>query len=298
MPYPKLPRTAPGELPLISTCYEKGRAQWGRVLPALGGETRRVVMPPGSGIRLRVAKHPRWDSLPGGHMPALVQQQPAPPFAVLVDSACVYGGDGVLLVDLRHIPGRGVRVRIRQLRSVVESLAGGSLHFDDLVRGMDRFGFYQGANDQPAVATPTTVARTGFPHLPAVEETLLVRTDFSDAASWQAIVSFLDEASAAEGPAEDDTFSEAVDLIATVVDDRAFEDLQPPQVPALVPCRISARPTMVALADAVTMSGPERLLFVVDLYDTPGQAARIRLDEAGLMAVNLELSNMDFGDFV
>nr|WP_157856027.1 hypothetical protein [Streptomyces aureocirculatus] len=48
----------------------------------------------------------------------------------------------------------------------------------------------------------------------------------------------------------------------------------------------------------MTMSGPERLLFVVDLYDTPGQAARIRLGEAGLMAVHLELANMDFGDFV
>ncbi|WP_404827839.1 DUF6924 domain-containing protein [Streptomyces aureocirculatus] len=101
-----------------------------------------------------------------------------------------------------------------------------------------------------------------------------------------------------EEPAQDGTFSDTADLIATIVDDRTFEDRRPAQVPALVPAGVSARPTMVAHADSVTMSGPERLLFVVDLYDTPGQAARIRLGEAGLMAVHLELANMDFGDFV
>ncbi|WP_157856028.1 DUF6924 domain-containing protein [Streptomyces aureocirculatus] len=132
-------------------------------------------------------------------MPTLVQQQPAPPLAVLVDSSCVYGGDGVLLVDLRHIPGRGVRVRASRLGSVVGALEGSSLHFDDLVRGMDRFGFYQGDNGPPKVVTPTTVIRAGFPPLPAVADTLLVRTDFSDATSWKTIVSFLDETSAARG---------------------------------------------------------------------------------------------------
>ncbi|WP_433143583.1 DUF6924 domain-containing protein [Actinomadura nitritigenes] len=56
--------------------------------------------------------------------------------------------------------------------------------------------------------------------------------------------------------------------------------------------------TMVALADAEALADPARPLLVADLYDTPGQVARVPLDEAGSMAADLEIANMDFADLV
>lgn len=34
------------------------------------------------------------------------------------------------------------------------------------------------------------------------------------------------------------------------------------------------------------------------MSEAPGQVARVPLDEAGSMAANLEIANMDFADFV
>ncbi|MGP3973109.1 DUF6924 domain-containing protein [Streptomyces sp. 8N114] len=296
MPYPKLPVPAPGEVLVICACYEEGRAQWDEVLRALGGRREGDTVALGDGgVRLRLAENPRWDFLHGGNFPALVGEGSAAPLAVIVDISAVYGSPDVLLVDLRDIPGRGVRVPAMALGHVLTELLGGSLHFDDLVRGMDRFGVYQGANDAPAVPTPTTVVRTGFPRLPACDVTLLVRTDFSDDRGWRALLAALGESDGDGQLPMGEEFSD-VDMCALVVDDRRFAHLQPGQVPALVPP--AEHTTMVALADAATMADPAHPLFVVDLYDTPGQATRIPLAEAGLMAVNLELANVDFGDFV
>lgn len=85
-------------------------------------------------------------------------------------------------------------------------------------------------------------------------------------------------------------------LGALVVDDRAFEDLLPGQVPALVPPE--EHTTLVALADARTFAEPGRPLTVVDLYDTPGQSAVLPCREVGSIACNLEIGNMDFHEFV
>jgi hypothetical protein len=202
----------------------------------------------------------------------------------------------VLLVDLQDIPGRGVRVEADELGRVLTELLGGSLRFDELVRGMDRFGTYHGDGGAPATPTPTTVVRASFPQLPASETTLLVRTDFTDDQGWRALMGALGESDENGRLPESEASYDHIDLSAFVVDDRAFEHLQAGQVPALVPP--DEHTTMVALADAASMADPAHLLLVVDLYDTPGQAARIPLAEAGSMAVNLEIANMDFADFV
>ncbi|MDX3225971.1 DUF6924 domain-containing protein [Streptomyces sp. ME19-01-6] len=298
MPYPKLPEPEPGEVLLICACYEEGRAQWDGVLRALGGRRDGQVVALGDGgVRLRLAEHPEWDYVHGGNFPALVEEGgAAPPVAVVVDIRAVYGGDAVLLVDLRDIPGRGARVPTDGLGPVLADLLVGSLRFDGLVRGMDRFGIYQGDGGTPAVLTPTTVVRASFPPLPATETTLLVRTDFTDDRGWRALVDALGKPDEGSGGPTGEEFYEDVELSALVVDDRRFEHLQPGQIPAVVPP--DEHTTMVALADAVTLADPAHPLFVVDLYDTPGQAARIPLAEAASMAVNLEIANMDFADFV
>jgi hypothetical protein len=252
-----------------------------------------VVVLGEGGVRLRLAEHPRWDFLHGGNIPALVPGGgEAPPVAVLADIAAVYS-DYLLLVDLRGIPGRGVRVPADELGRVLSEVLSGSLPFDELVRGMDRWGLYQGDSGTPAIPTPTTVVRASFPRLPATGGTLLVRTDFTDDQGWRVLMDALGEPDEDE---PDETLDDEVALDALVVDDRRFEHLQPGQVPALVPP--VEHTTMVALADAATMADPVHPLFVVDLYDTPGMAARIPLAEAGSMAVNLEIANMDFADFV
>src|SRR5262249_25561495 len=135
-----------------------------------------------------------------------------------------------------------------------------------------------------------------YPRLPADKTTLLVRTDFTDDEGWRAFVYALGE-SDEDGrlPTREELYDE-IGLTALIVDDRAFEHLQPGQIPALVPP--DEHTTMVALADAATMADPAHPLLVVDLYDTPGQAARIPLAEAGSMAANLEIANLDFADFV
>jgi hypothetical protein len=124
-----------------------------------------------------------------------------------------------------------------------------------------------------------------------------VRTDFSDPDGWRAL---LDEL----GGVDEDNMTEIdfdrikaeePSLTSLVVDDRAFESLQPGQIPALVPP--GTQFTMVALADDVTMADPARPLLVVDLYDTPGHAIRVPLNVVGAMACNLEIANMDFYEY-
>lgn len=140
------------------------------------------------------------------------------------------------------------------------------------------------------------MVRAWFPQLPASETTLLVRTDFTDDQAWRAFTAPFAESDQDDRLPTSEESYDHIDLNALIVDDRAFEHLQPGQVPALVPPDKHA--TMVALADAATMTDPTQSLLVVDLYDTPGQATRIPLAEAGSMAANLEIANMDFADFV
>ncbi|WP_131735798.1 DUF6924 domain-containing protein [Actinomadura roseirufa] len=298
MPYPKLPVAAPGEVLLVCTCYEEGKARWGDVFQTLDGRRDGdIIVLEGGEVRLRPVEHPRWNFLHGGNFPALVEERPAPAVVLLADIPVAYGGSPLLAVDLKDVPGRGVRIKPGDLGRVLGDLRDGSVRFDELVSGMDTFGIYRGDHGAPAITTPTAVVRTGFPSLPATRVTLLVRTDFGDDQRWcdllEALAELNDPGPAAVARREGLLI---VDLPATVVDDRAFEHLQPGQVPALVPSDEHA--VMVALADAVTFADPAHPLLVVDLYDTPGQAARIPLEEAGSMAANLELANADFAGFV
>lgn len=298
MSYPMLPIPATGEVLLVSTCYKDDRALWDEVLQTLGGHRDGdVLVLADEGVRLRLVENPLWNSLYGGNFPALVPAGSQAPVVALADIPAAYGGGAVLLVDLREIPGRGVRVPTESLDRVLAGLFAGTLRFDELVEGMDRYGDFQGDGEEPATPTPTDVIRTSFPPLPAIEATLLVRTDFNDEHGWRNLLDGLGELDHENRTHADfDNLDEGeVGFEALVVDDREFESLQPGQVPALVPPKADV--TMVALADAVTLADPDLPLLVVDLYDTPGQAIRIPLAEVGSMAANLEISNMDFSEF-
>ncbi|TQM67098.1 hypothetical protein FHX41_0697 [Actinomadura hallensis] len=293
MTFPVLPAPADGEVLMVCTRYRDGKAFWGSLLNEIG-ERRDgdVLVPEGGRIRLRVVENTGWDSLLGGNVPALV---PAggrtPPVVVLADGSSAYGGGGPLLVDMAVLPGRGVRVWRSRLGGVLTALLGGELAFDHLVQDMDVSGVYQGGDGRPAFPAPVGTPQRAFPALPSTSGALLVRTSFDDEEAWQALLTELGAANEA-----DEIDVENPPLNAQVVDDRAFEGMQPGQVPALVPPK--KQTTLVALADTRTFTGPELPLTVVDLCDTPGQPAVLPFRLVGSMACNLELANMDFRDFV
>lgn len=293
MTFPVLPAPADGEVLMVCTRYRDGKAFWGSLLNEIG-ERRDgdVLVPEGGRVRLRVVENTGWDSLLGGNVPALV---PAggrtPPVVVLADGSSAYGGGGPLLVDMAVLPGRGVRVWRSRLGGVLTALLGGELAFDHLVQDMDVSGVYQGGDGRPAFPAPVGTPQRAFPALPSTSGALLVRTSFDDEEAWQALLTELDAANEA-----DEIDVENPPLNAQVVDDRAFEGMQPGQVPALVPPK--KQTTLVALADTRTFTGPELPLTVVDLCDTPGQPAVLPFRLVGSMACNLELANMDFRDFV
>ncbi|MGW7426975.1 DUF6924 domain-containing protein [Streptomyces sp. NPDC054813] len=301
MSFPEFPQPAPGEVLLVCTCYEDGRALWGGLLDEIGGRREDDGLVLGSrGVRLRMVEDSGWDFLHGGNIPALVpDSSPVPPVVVVADIPVVYGGAGPLLVDLAAIPGRGFRIPSARLGEILVGLLGGALAFDDLVRDMDRCGTYQGDGGRPAFPTPT-LPRRSFPLLPSAAAALLVRTCFDDEVGWQALLGELGGTDA-DGWVGADLDPDEIDvehypLTALVVADPAFEGLQPGQVPALVPPE--EHTTLVALADARTFAEPGRPLTVVDLYDSPGQQAVLPCREVGSMACNLEIANMDFYEFV
>ncbi|MFJ8083223.1 DUF6924 domain-containing protein [Streptomyces sp. NPDC096205] len=301
MSFPALPRSAPGEVLLIGTCYEDGKVLWGGLLGEIGGHAEGDVRVLDGGVRLRTVTDSAWHHLHGGTIPALVPADGVlPPVAVLADISVVYGGDGPLLVDLAATPGRGVRVPAARLGEILAEVLGGRLAFDDLVGAMDRYGMYQGEGGRPAHPASTALPRRAFPTLPATEGALLVRTSFDDEPGWRALLGELggiDEDGWVDAdPDLDDIDPDHYPLQALVVDDRAFEGLLPGQVPALVPS--DEHTTLVALADARTFAEPGRPLTVVDLYDVPGHCAVLPCRQVGSMACNLEIANMDFDDFV
>ncbi|WP_262402816.1 DUF6924 domain-containing protein [Actinomadura sp. CNU-125] len=284
-----------GEVLLVCTCYRDGKALRGGLLDEIGARRDGDgFVIEGSEVRIRLVENTGWDFMHGGNVPALVPAGgSAASVVVLVDSSVAYGGGGPLLVDLAVIPGRGVRVPSARLGEILAAVLGGELTFDHLVQDMDVDGMYQGDGGRPAFPAPVRLPRRTFPALPSTVAPLLVRTSFDDEEAWQALLAELD---AAGGLDPDEIDVEHYPLDARAVDDRAFEDLQPGQVPALVPPE--KHTTLVALADSRTFTEAERPLTVVDLYDTPGQAAVLPFRMVGSMACNLEIANMDFREFV
>ncbi|MEO3887008.1 hypothetical protein [Nonomuraea sp. B5E05] len=298
MSRPELPQPAPGEVLLVCTCYEDGKALYGGLLDEIGGRRDGDVLVLGdSGVRLRPVEDSGWDYLHGGNVPALIPDGgPVPPVAVLVDIPVVHGGDGPLLVDLAAIPGRGVRVAPDRLGEILAALQSGALAFDDLVRDMDRSGMYLGDGGRPAFPVPAAPPHRSFPALPATDLALLVRTSFDDEDGWRALLDELGGVDEDGHVGMDDDEVDDAPLEALVVDDRAFEGLQPGEVPVLVPPE--EHTTLVALADGRTFAEPGRPLTVVDLYDTPGQPAVLPCRMVGSLACNLEIANMDFHEYV
>ena len=123
--------------------------------------------------------------------------------------------------------------------------------------------------------------------LPAIENALLLRTDFSDDSAW---ASFCE---AAQEPNE-----EGFRAYVECVSDPAYESLTIEQLVALEPRgKECGKHTFAFIADRTTFSSPERPVLVVDLYDKPGQTFRVILSELWGVENNLWIANMDYSGF-
>ncbi|POX50543.1 hypothetical protein C3489_22035 [Streptomyces sp. Ru71] len=112
--------------------------------------------------------------------------------------------------------------------------------------------------------------------------TLVLRTDFSDDAAWNALCARLDSADESATRVSDPRFDGA--SIEALLDEEnaAAED---------------ERICEVFLADATTLTDPELPLLAVDLHDEPGRTFRVPVRWYADIAANLSIANMDFADY-
>ena len=119
--------------------------------------------------------------------------------------------------------------------------------------------------------------------LPANQNSLLLRADFSDESAWQSICVAVQE------PVGD--FRAYVECVS----DRAFEGVTPAEIPALVP--EGSYRSFVFLVDRIAIASAEQLILVVDLRREPGRSFRVVPRAAWSVENNLSIANMDFSDF-
>ncbi|GIE28333.1 hypothetical protein Ait01nite_013780 [Actinoplanes italicus] len=108
---------------------------------------------------------------------------------------------------------------------------------------------------------------------------LVLRVDFSDDAAWAG----LEEAIGDDATWVDDPQWAGTTVQALVEADAAAED--------------DDKLTYVFVADATTMTDPERPLLVVDLCDEPGRTFRVPPPWFEDISANLALGNLDFEEF-
>lgn len=116
------------------------------------------------------------------------------------------------------------------------------------------------------------------------ENSLLLRTDFSDETAWTDLCDQLREPS-------DEGFLPRLDIVS----DRAYEGLTVQELVALNP-RDAGHP-YAFLADQVTLVDPERPILVIDFFTEPGRTFRVVPAQTWSVENNLSLANMDFCEF-
>jgi hypothetical protein len=121
-------------------------------------------------------------------------------------------------------------------------------------------------------------------HLLDTEDVLVIRTDFSDDAAWEAVCAALRE--------PDEEFGYVANVVC--VNDPRYAGLSEEQLTALAP---KGPGRFMFLVDRVALSDLEHPLLVVDLNDEPERTFRTIPSEVGGIEVNLSLANMDYVSF-
>lgn len=120
--------------------------------------------------------------------------------------------------------------------------------------------------------------------LPETENSLVLRTDFSDDAVWEAICDAIQKPVGG--------FQAAVDCVS----DRRVEGVTAEQLPSLI--GDDSDHCVVFVVDQRTVADPERAVLVVDVLDEPGRSFRVIPAAMWSVENNLAIANMDFEEFV
>jgi len=119
--------------------------------------------------------------------------------------------------------------------------------------------------------------------IPETNSTLVLRTDFSDSTTWDAV------SSAIQAPYGE--FRAYVHVIS----DRDYDGIP---LPHLVPlATASARRTFMFVVDHTTMTHEEHPVVVLDLWREPGRTFRVIPSQVWSVENNLSIANMDFFEF-
>lgn len=123
--------------------------------------------------------------------------------------------------------------------------------------------------------------------LPNIEDSLLLRTDFTDDVAWASLCDAVQE------PNEDGFKAHLV-----CISDLSYDGLTVEQLIELAPKgERCGEHTFAFIADLATFSSPERPVLVVDLYNNPGRTFRVIVRELWGVENNLSIANMDYEEF-
>jgi hypothetical protein len=122
--------------------------------------------------------------------------------------------------------------------------------------------------------------------LPDTSSTPVVRTDFSDPATWERIREEIVSRT-------EDGFSANVEF----VEDRAFEGLDEQAILDGARGPTASRHPVVFVADTRTITDADHPLLVLDLSDQPDQPFRATPRAVQSIENNLSIANMDYAEF-
>jgi tetratricopeptide (TPR) repeat protein len=119
--------------------------------------------------------------------------------------------------------------------------------------------------------------------IPTTENSLALRTDFSDEAAWQSLCATITN--------PDADFTVNVDFVS----DPKFDGLKAEQLPGQL--AEDSPLTFAFVIDHIALVHPDHPILVVDLQHEPGRTFRVISSELWAVENNLSIANMDFEEF-
>jgi hypothetical protein len=121
--------------------------------------------------------------------------------------------------------------------------------------------------------------------IPATDNALALRTDFSDEVAWQTVHAALQE--------EDDFFGIAANLY--FVEDPEYKNLTAEQLPSVL--AEDSHRTFAFIIDHTALTQKDHPILVVDFNDEPGRTFRVIPSKVVNVESNLSIANMDFAEY-
>ena len=152
----------------------------------------------------------------------------------------------------------------------------------DLAVARDNRDEVKRAKDKPAGAGVSN-AGGNQKKIPTTENTLALRTDFSDEAAWKSLCATIQD--------PDAEFTANVDFIS----DPKYDGLIADKLPSLLSA--DSPLSFAFIIDRLALSHPDHPILVVDLQEKPGRTFRVIASALWEVENNLSIANMGFDEF-